>query len=347
MKEKSRQYLGFDIGTSRLVVARPSLGGAQTETMLNAFIEVPDMPATVNSLKKHEVQFLRHNGVLLAYGQHASVFAELFHADLRRPMRNGVVNLQEPANQAVLLQMITSLAGEPAGPATLGYSVPSSGIQREGVSASQLTHHRSAIDRIFTALGYEAHAIVEAEALIYSELEENGYSGLAISFGAGLTNVAMTYLSVPVLDFSISRGGDSIDIATAEVLGEKASRVRLFKENEFSLLSDNTSDSMTRTVKIFYSELIEHVVAQLANVLVNSNDVPRLREPIPVVIGGGTSMPPGFVRAFEKALREYQWPFPISHVRHAKDPLNAVARGLLRYVQVNFASAEEASAAAG
>lgn len=344
--DKTRSFTGVDIGTSRLVAARNPNGGLQLDMTLNAFIEVPDMPATVNSLKRQGIRFVRHGGVLLAYGQAATVFAELFHAELRRPMRSGCLNLQEPASTLVLNRIVGELVGEAtAKPAVVGFSMPSAGLHAEGVSKASLTNHRSALELMFRNLGYTPYAVNEAEALVYSELEDSGYSGVAISFGAGLTNVAMTYLSVPVLDFSINRGGDDVDSAAAEVLGEKAARVRLYKENNFDLLG-TSDDQMSRSIKVFYEELIQHTIGSLATVLVSSTDVPRLDRPIPLVIGGGTTMPAGFKKIFEREIRKMDWPFPISEVRQAKDPLNAVARGVLRYVEVNYGQNEEEEAAA-
>lgn len=339
--EKFRSFAGLDIGTSRLVVARPQGAVTHVEQRLNAFIEIPDMPATVKSLTRQQIQFIRHGGSLLAYGDPAATFAELFHADLRRPMRNGCLDLQEPASLPILTKMLTELLGEATvRPAAVGFSLPSASLTASGVSAANLTNHRHAIERVLRNLGYEPFAVAEGEALIYSELENTGYSGLAISFGAGLSNVAMTYLSVPVLDFSVASGGDSIDQKTAEVLGEKATRVRLFKESDFHM--DGTSDDpMSRTLRVFYAELIQQVVGGLSSVLVNTQDVPRLKEPVPVVLGGGGTLPGGFAATFQRALKGFEWPFPIREVRQARDPLNAVAKGVLHYVRVNQGEGDE------
>jgi hypothetical protein len=54
-------------------------------------------------------------------------------------------------------------------------------------------------------------------------------------------------------------------------------------------------------------------------------------EPIPIVVSGGTSKAKNFVLLFRKIFEEsYREDFPIeiSEIRHAKDPLNAVAHGL-------------------
>jgi imidazole glycerol phosphate synthase subunit HisF len=60
-----------------------------------------------------------------------------------------------------------------------------------------------------------------------------------------------------------------------------------------------------------------------------SSSLPKFSAPIPVIVSGGTSRAQGFVPAFRSALQQVELPFSISEVRHAKDPLRAVARGCL------------------
>ena len=53
------------------------------------------------------------------------------------------------------------------------------------------------------------------------------YTGIGISCGGGLCNVAMAYLSAPIVTFSVAKAGDYIDARAASVTGERANRIRL------------------------------------------------------------------------------------------------------------------------
>ena len=75
--------------------------------------------------------------------------------------------------------------------------------------------------------------------------------------------------------------------------------------------------------------LIDYTTQHLALRLSNSNDLPKFQGPIPVVVSGGTSRAGGFVEAFRKRLSLADFPLEIKEVRHATDPLRAVARGCL------------------
>jgi len=195
-------------------------------------------------------------------------------------------------------------------------------------------HHRMVLKRMYEELGYQATAVPEGEAVVYAELMETGYTGLGISFGAGLVNVALNYMALPVMAFSLERGGDFIDASSAEVTGEKSVRMRLFKESKFSLMAENR-DPASRAIHLFYLDLIDYVAEGLASALNESDSIAVLDMPIPVVIAGGTSMPQGFVQLFERALRGKSLPLEISEVRAARDPLNAVAFGCLEYARAN------------
>src|SRR5207245_1997357 len=111
------------------------------------------------------------------------------------------------------------------------FSVPAPAEGRE----PQLTYHEATLRRFFEGMGYKAVAINEGLAVIFSELEDNNFTGIGISCGGGMTNVTLAYLSIPSMMFSITKGGDYIDEAVASVTGEQATRVKVIKEEGLDL----------------------------------------------------------------------------------------------------------------
>jgi hypothetical protein len=338
----NQTFVGVDVGTSRLVVARGTGGDPQVTFDINGFIELPDIPAVSSSLEISKLPYVRSGRNLYALGQSCMTFADLFHSEIRRPMANGCLNPNEPSGLLVLSHMLSSMIsggngnGNSSG-GTICYTVPSRSSRSDGYpTRAQLTNHDVRLSEVFAKLGYTARPMKEGEAVVYAELVDTNYTGLAISFGAGLCNVALNYLSVPVLDFSIPVGGDLIDANTASVLNEMASRVRIAKETGFSLVTTEDSDEISRTLRVFYIDLINTVVDSLASVLRDSTDIPRMRQPIQVVLAGGTVLPQGFLAVFETLFRRVDWPFEVAGIRIARDPINAVARGALRYAELNM-----------
>jgi hypothetical protein len=57
----------------------------------------------------------------------------------------------------------------------------------------------------------------------------------------------------------------------------------------------------------------------------------ELQDPVPLIVSGGTSLAGGFLDLFRKVFKKHRRRFPIevSEIRQAKEPLCAVAHGLL------------------
>lgn len=318
--------------------ARPIGNELSISSELNSYIRVGDSPAVRQSLNVMRIPHTAVNGVQLQ-GFASLPFARLYNADLQRTMRLGCINSSEPEAIDVLARITSDLVGRaPAASSALVFSIPSPPV---GTTAGQVPpaflHHQLVLNRMFEELGYSATAMPEGESVVYSELRDTGYTGLGVSFGAGLVNVAFTYLALPVMAFSLERGGDMIDSNSAVVVGEKATRVRMFKGSEFAF-TDEDRDPTSRAIHMFYLDLIDFVVKGIAAAFSDLHSLPQLDAPVPVVIAGGIAMPSGFLQVFERALRSTRLPIEFSIVRIARDPLNAVALGCLEYAKANFSN---------
>jgi cell division ATPase FtsA len=164
-------------------------------------------------------------------------------------------------------------------------------------------------------------------AVIYSELADSNFTGLGISFGAGMTNVCLAYYAVPVMKFSIARGGDWIDEETANATGETVDKVTSIKEDDFRLDFTTDAGGVEGALAIYYDNLLDYVIENIV-AEVNEEDVEEGLD-VPVVVTGGTSSPAGFEELFEERLANADIPFNVSGVQQASEPLYSVARGAL------------------
>ena len=73
--------------------------------------------------------------------------------------------------------------------------------------------------------------------------------------------------------------------------------------------------------------MIQTLVQAMREVFSQAKSLPRLGRPIPLVLSGGTVLPLGFKERFEQALRQQDFPVPVSEVRLATEPLNSTSRG--------------------
>jgi hypothetical protein len=74
--------------------------------------------------------------------------------------------------------------------------------------------------------------------------------------------------------------------------------------------------------------LVEYTIKKIIKEFEDKVDV-EVDEPIPIIVSGGTSIPEGFLNLFKNIITTYELPFEVSEIRKAKNPLTAVANGLL------------------
>jgi hypothetical protein len=328
MKSSDRQNasaIGLDIGTSRIVVARQAGQGFQFEEQLNAFVNIPHSKVTETVLTKEGVPHMVAEGEIVVQGNESARFADLLGVETRRPMDKGVLNPQEPEGLSRLAQLIRTLCGQAKQDADLVYfSVPAAAAGEQ----ESLTYHEAALKQVLNDLGYRAKSITEGLAVVYSELEASNYTGIGVSCGGGLCNVCLSYLSVPVFSFSVPKAGDFIDASSASVTGDLATRVRFTKEECFHF-NGHFVDKTHQALTIYYEDMIRSVVDGLKDQLSKCRLLPKLGRAIPLVLSGGSAMPPGFRDRFEKLLAEANLPTAISEIRLAQSPLHSTAKGAL------------------
>jgi hypothetical protein len=318
--------LGLDVGTSKIVAARRNGRELQSATQLNAFIPVPFTPFTERTIQNQsDISYFRDGEDLVIFGSATERFANMFNAEARRPMADGLLNPREkqsmPVLEAILQTMVpkSRAAGE-----VLAFSVPAATPGKE----AELTYHEATLRRYFTGHGYKAVAINEGLAVIFSELEDHNFTGIGVSCGGGMCNAALAYLSIPSIMFSIAKGGDFIDRSVGAVVNELATRVKVHKEQSLDL-SRAPRDKVEKALHIYYEDVVESLVDGLRKAVSRAEKLPKADRPLPIVLSGGTAKPKGFKELFEKTLRARPMPIEIAEIRMATDPLTATARGAL------------------
>jgi hypothetical protein len=316
--------VGLDVGTSRIVTARQEEQNIKYDSQLNAFVTIPYSKMTENVLRKEGVPHSVNGNEIVVHGNESERFADLLQKDIRRTMSHGVLNANEPDSVKLIQAITASLAGKGEKGQKLCFTVPAAPLGAE----ENLTYHEATLREILTGLGYDVSSINEGLAVVYGELESTNYTGIGISCGGGLCNVCFAYLSVPILSFSVPKAGDFIDASAASVMGERANRVRILKEQSFHM-NGHFEDKFKQVVGVYYDDVIQTLVTALKNAFTGASNMPKLARPIPLVLSGGSAMPQGFRERFEKILGESKFPIELSEIRMAADPLTTTAKGAL------------------
>src|SRR6266404_6209554 len=316
--------IGLDVGTSRIVAARSMGQDIKYDIQLNAFVTIPYSKMTESVLQKEGVPHTVQANEIIVHGNESERLADLLNKDIRRPMTRGVLNPDEPDSVRLIREITASLAGKASKGAKLCFSVPAATLG----AAENLTYHEATVRQVVTELGYEAKSINEGLAVVYAELESSNYTGIGISCGGGLCNVCFSYLSVPILSFSIPKAGDFIDASAASVTGERPNHIRILKEQSF-YINGHFENKLQQVLSVYYDDMIQSLVTALRNAFQGARNLPKLARPVPLILSGGTAMPKGFRDRFEMVLRASDFPVELSEIRTAADPLTTTAKGAL------------------
>jgi hypothetical protein len=325
-KKKAPLGIGLDVGTMNLVGARRTADGSiETSRMRDAFLDLES--GAKKMLKLSGVNFIDHGeeGIIVV-GDAAMDMANVFGREARRPLSQGLISAGEMDALDVLGVLIKNVLGEPTEKNEICYfSVPAAPVDAD----RDVVYHRGVFERIVTECGYEAYPSNEAMAIIYAETAADGFSGLGISFGSGMCNLALAVSGVEGMVFSVARGGDWIDGGAAKATGSTHSRMCALKEKGFDLMAPEGREQ--EALALYYKSLIEYCIDQTTREFIKIKDRFALPKAIPIVVSGGTSLAGNFLPFFEQvfAKKRRKFPFEVSEIRHASDPLNAVARGLL------------------
>jgi hypothetical protein len=315
--------VGLDIGTSHVVSAFKRGDSVRSFKQLNAFFTIPASNFTKDILAQNNIMFFEFEKKFYITGYSADGFANMFNTNTRRSIEKGILSPRESEGIQVIKSVVGSVVSKPSKfGETICFSVPGQPID----SNISLVYHESVIKRFLSTLGYVPISINEGLAVVMSELKNENYTGIGVSFGGGMCNVCLSYYSVPIITFSIQKGGDYIDAMAGASIGEPATKIKCIKEASLDFTKD-TTDRAIIALQIFYDDLIITLLKAMREVFSSSEHMPKLDRAIPIILSGGTSLPNGFKERFQKSMKGIKMPMDISYVAIAEEPLTSIAKG--------------------
>lgn len=334
-KKGTSPGVGLDIGTMNIVSARQQDGKVITKPIRDAFLDLE--PSAKRSLKMAEVDYIETEeaegqpGSLIVIGEGALTMANLFKREARRPLSQGVISAGEIDAQEILSILIKRVVGDPSvDDEHCFYSVPAEPVDKPN---QDIVYHTEVFRSILEDHGYTAHPTNEAMALIFSQCAAEQFSGLSVSYGSGMCNIALAYQANSGMEFSLARGGDWIDQHAGGAVGKTASQMCAIKEKGLDLTDPEGRDQ--QALALFIRNLISYSLKQIANEFKKVANSVELPNAVPFIVSGGTTKAGGFMDVFTQEFEKVRKKFPIqiSEIRQAGDPLTAVAEGLLILAQ--------------
>jgi hypothetical protein len=149
-----------------------------------------------------------------------------------------------------------------------------------------------------------------------------------------MTNVCVMLNGEPTVVFSTTKSGDWVDRMSAVATGETDSVVQAEKENGGFRIGESNDNPILGAVSAYYERLIDYTTKQLSVALIGHKSLPKFKNPLTIVIAGGTSQASGYIEKFSEKLVENNFPLEIKQIKHASDPLHAVSKGCLIASQI-------------
>lgn len=322
---------GVDIGTSNIVVARRTKDGKFVNKFHRNMLYPLDISDEAKDLlDKGSYLYVKVGEKYFVVGEDAlNLVNAIGKGEVVRPMQDGILNPSLKESSELLFYIIKAVVGDPiVENECLRFSVPADPVD----SPMNNKFHAMILQNFFDKMGYNAKPVNEAMCIAYdcnpitkTDDGEIPLSGLSISFGGGMSNVALSYKGLALQEFSITKSGDYIDEQVALMTGSKKSKVIRIKEKSFDLNNVDMSDRVQAALSVYYDDMIGRMIHYFSNRFKDLES--DLDGEVEVVVAGGTSMANGFCDRIKDKLDKSDVPFKIGSVRHSKTPFYSVSQG--------------------
>ncbi len=330
IKDTIKRGIGLDVGTGFLVGSSfDSKGKYRFSPLRNAFFSISKDMFHKTMFNKNSMKWVEMGDEIFVVGEDALTLAKIKNTSARRPLSSGVINNKERKAAPILKEMfrhciqpMMKKEGE-----TCVFSIPGPKI---GDMDFDVGYHSISLESLINSFGLKPVSINEAYAVILSEMQRaDEITGLGFSFGAGLVNVCFAYKSMKLFEFSIDKSGDFIDRKASETVDVSESMIGHIKEKELDLGKNELKmTEEERALSFAYRYVVRNVWNEVVRAFTENQNI-KIFEEIPIIISGGTSLPPGFIELFEEEMNKVSLPFKVNEIKPAQNRLGAVAQGCL------------------
>jgi len=342
---KFKKGIGVDIGTSFIVTCRQTEDG----TFVNRFHRNCLFPMDINDesadlLDRSSYFFIKTTDKYYVIGEDAlSLVNAIGKGNIIRPMSEGLLNPKLNEASDLLFYIIKAVTGDPIVPnEPLRFTVPANSVDRDNDNL----FHQMVLNNFFTKMGYNAKPVNEALCVAYdcNPIMKNAdgempLTGISTSFGAGMSNIALTLKGLNLVEFSCTKCGDHIDEMVEKVTGTQKSKIIKIKERNLDLDKVDTNDRVQSALSIYYDEMISRVIHHVSNKFKEVGS--EMDGEIEWVVSGGTSMVKGFIKKMEQAVAKTRVPFRILRIRHSSTPFYSVSQGACIRALADFEKANK------
>lgn len=340
-ESKFKAGVGVDVGTSNIVVSRQKEDG----TFVNRYHRNMLYPLTVSDessdlLERSDYLYVKVDDKFYVVGEDAlRLVNAIGHGEVVRPMKDGILNPTLKESSELLFYIIKAVTGDPIiANEPLRFSIPANPVDIE----LDNLFHRMVLEDFFKRMGYDPKPVNEAMCICYDcnpvMVDDEGkkipLTGISVSCGGGMWNVALSFKGLSLVDFSCTKSGDNLDEQVAKVTGFPTNKVIKIKEKKLNLDKVDASDRIQTALSIYYDEMMSRMLHHITENFKDKKS--EMDGEIEIVVAGGTSMAPGFCARFAKVAKQVELPFNVTSIRHSKTPFYSVSQGACIRAQADY-----------
>ncbi len=345
-------HVGLDLGVNgaRVLMVTPThLQGKRTSLH---YCLLPDTPEQRRHLNRSGIHFASCEGNLLLLGSAANEYSRIFRAPVQSLLPYGEMSQQDMLGRQLLASHINQLIPVRRGvsqEAICCYSHPQSQPDAEALNSERSRF----LSQVLHLANYVPLPLSAGMGVVLSELVDEGFSGIALVFGASCSEMTIAYQGREIYRATVPLGGEWIDDEIARRLDrflfdEQGVRfpdrqlVRYWRER----LPQPLLQPRTETDRLILEVYTEFLVDALGGCLDRLESQVRLpNRGWAVVSGGGVARTNGFKSLLHRVLMELDLPFSISQLKGASTNDFTIARGCLANAFLESSLQEQRDAA--
>jgi hypothetical protein len=299
-------------------------------------VSLADNAARRNYLQSAKMPILVADGYLVVPGDAALEAAAFFDVVPRDLLPDGEIPAEDPVARQVISAVVEGLLPWSARPQEV-CCFTHAGRNDLTDASSAMDRRLQFVSRLIRLRGYEPLPLHPATALVLSELESAGFTGIGLAVGASAFNVAVVHRGMQIACERVARGGSWIDRELAwitktsprDALREEVLDLEGARRRKESADLDSPVGDDGRIVADLYRNLIADLLEVLSDLLESRAEIQLLPQPLPIVCGGGPAQIAGFSKMLTGALNGRKFPVALSGPRFVSDHEHTVSRGCL------------------
>lgn len=330
--------IALDIGTNKIRVLESQKPNTVTgQQCPSAYLAIRDTETMRQVLENRECPYSLCQEYLTVIGDDIYWLSELMGLPLTSLFPEGVIPADDPPARQLINSILESLLPVPKthGEACV-VTLPSG---KTGKTQSEKRENNEFLLRLIELRGYEPIICSQSQALIVSELAQNSFTGIGMTFGASSVEASFLNCGKELVNCSLQQAGNWIDETMAEQLGEyqyddkgirflNTESIRKWKESLESnpLRNSHQREKLLETLcRQLLDRVIHMIHREIAPVIMENH----FHSPIPLVVSGNSARIPGFGKILKEKIDQAEFPFELNRVKLAIDSDYTIARGLL------------------